>query len=254
MKRALRAAVVGLVAGVAVAAHAVAAEIKVLSAGAFKPVVVAVAPLFEQRTGHKVVIDSDTAGGLAKRIAGGEAFDVAILTPPGVEQLVQAGKMAAGSSVAVARVGIGVAIKQGAPVPDVGSVAAFQQSLLKARAVAMIDPAAGGSSGIYLMSLFEKMGIAGQIKAKAVLVPGGLAAQRLVSGEADIALQQISELLSVPGVTVLGAIPADIQNYTVYAGGVSAAATDAGAAKAFLQMLGGPEARAVMKDKGMDAP
>ncbi|MDM0058533.1 molybdate ABC transporter substrate-binding protein [Variovorax fucosicus] len=230
-----------------------AAELKVLTAGAFKPVVTALAPAFEQRTGHKLVIDNDTAGALAKRIAGGEAFDLVILTPAAVEQLVQAGKIVAGSPARLARVAIGVAVKQGAPAPDITSVAAFQQALLAARAVAYIDPAAGGSSGVYLSQLFEKMGIAPQIKAKAVLVPGGLVAQRLVTGEADIALHQISEILAVPGAALVGPIPAEIQNYTVYAGGIGTAARDAEAAKAFLALLGSAEARAVLQGKGMES-
>jgi len=233
---------------------ATAAELKVLTAGAFKPIVVALAPVFEQRTGHKLVIDNDTAGALQKRIAGGEAFDVVVLTPAAVEQLVKDGKVVAGSPARLARVAIGVAVKQGAPAPDITSVAAFQQALLAARAVAYIDPAAGGSSGVYLAQLFEKMGIAPQIKAKAVLVPGGLVAQRLVTGEADLAVHQISEILAVPGATLVGPIPAEIQNYTVYAGGVSATARDATAAQAFLALLGSAEARAVLDGKGMEAP
>jgi molybdate transport system substrate-binding protein len=120
--------------------------------------------------------------------------------------------------------------------------------------VAYIDPAAGGSSGIYLSQLFEKMGIAARIKPKAVLVPGGLVAQRVVSGEADLAIHQISEILAVPGATLVGPIPAEIQNYTVYAGGVATAARDAAAAQAFLALLGSAGAQAVLKDKGMEAP
>ncbi len=162
---------------------ATAAEIKVLSAGAFKPVVVALQPEFEKQSGHRLVIDNDTAGGLARRIGGGEAFDVVAMPPGGIEPLVQAGKVAPNTSVRLARVAIGVAVKKGDPAPDIGTVAAFQETLLKARNVAMIDPAAGGSSGIYLTQLFEKMGIADRIKAKAVLVPGGLVAERLVTGQ-----------------------------------------------------------------------
>lgn len=239
---------------VTVAAIVGAAELKVLTAGAFKPVVTTLAPVFEQRTGHKLVVDNDTAGALAKRIAGGEAFDLVILTPAAIEQLVQGGKVLAGSPAPLARVAIGVAVKQGAPAPDIGSVAAFQQALLASRAVAYIDPAAGGSSGIYLTQLFEKMGIAPQIKAKAVLVPGGLVAQRLVTGEADLAIHQISEILAVPGATLVGPIPAEIQNYTVYVGGVGTGARDASAAAAFLALLGSAEAKTVLREKGMEAP
>lgn len=238
----------------ALAQGAAAADLKVLTAGAFKPVVLALAPEFEQRSGHKLIVDNDTVGALVRRIGNGEAFDLVVLTPAAIEQLTQSGKLTAGSSVRLARVAIGVAVKQGAAAPDIGNVAAFQQALLSARAVAYIDPAAGGSSGIYLAQLFERMGIAPQIKAKAVLVPGGLVAQRVVSGEADLALHQISEILAVPGATLVGPIPAEIQNFTVYAGAVAAAAREAAAAQLFLTLLGSERARVVLQDKGMLAP
>jgi molybdate transport system substrate-binding protein len=234
------------------AVPASAAEIKVLSAGAFKPVVAALAPDFEKQTGHKVTIDNDTAGGLARRITGGEAFDLVVIPPGGIEPLVKAGKVVDGSAVRLARVAIGVAVKKGAPAPDIGSVAAFQEALLKARAVAYIDPAAGGSSGIYLSELFVKLGIADRIKPKAVLVPGGLVAERLVNDQADIALHQISEILAVPGATLVGPIPREIQNYTVYAGALGTGARDTAAARALLAALRGPGAEAILKDKGME--
>lgn len=233
---------------------AAGADIKVLTAGAFKPVVSALVPAFEQRSGHKVVVDNDTAGGLARRIEGGEAFDLLVVTPAVIEQLARAGKLAAGAPTRLARVAIGVAVKQGAPRPDISSVAAFRQAVLDAKSVAYIDPAAGGSSGIYLSKLFETMGIAAQVKPKAVLVPGGLVAQRLVTGEADLAIHQISEILAVPGAVLVGPIPAEVQNYTVYAGALSATPRDAAAAQALLAVLAGAEARAVLEAKGMQAP
>lgn len=233
---------------------ATAADIKVLTAGAFKPVVQALAPTFERDTGHRLVVDNDTAGALARRIGAGEVFDVVVLTPAALETLARDGRVQAASVQRVARVAIGVAVKKGAPRPDIGSVDVFTKMLLEARAVALIDPAAGGSSGIYLAGLFEKLGIAPQLRAKAVLVPGGLVAQRLVTGEADIALHQISEILAVPGADLVGPIPAAIQNYTVYAAALSAGARDADAARAFISLLAGEAARAVLKDKGMEAP
>jgi molybdate transport system substrate-binding protein len=241
------------IAGLLVAAPATAAEIKVLSAGAFKPVVTALVPAFEKQTGHKVTVDNDTAGGLAKRITGGEAFDVVIMPPGGIAPLVKAGKVVDGSAERLARVAIGVAVKKGAPAPDISTVDALKQALLKARAVAYIDPASGGSSGIYLAKLFEKLGIADKIRPNAVLVPGGLVAERLVSDEADIALHQISEILAVPGATLVGPIPREIQNYTVYAGALSGAARDVAAARALLDALKGPSAAAILKEKGMEA-
>ena len=236
------------------AGAATAGELKVLTAGAFKPVVAALAPVFDGQTGHTVRIENDTAGALARRIGNGEAFDVVVLTPAALEQLEQVGRVARGSSVRLARVAIGVAVKQGTPLPSIGSESALRQALLAARAVAYIDPAAGGSSGIYLTQLFQRMGIAAQIAPKAVLVPGGLVAQRLVSGEADLALHQISEILAVPRVTLVGPIPAVVQNYTVYAGGLAATSADLPAARAFLELLAGERAKTVLKDKGMEAP
>ena len=180
------------------AGAATAGELKVLTAGAFKPVVAALAPVFEGQTGHTVRIENDTAGALARRIGNGEAFDVVVLTPAAMELLEQAGRVARGSSVRLARVAIGVAVKQGAPLPAIGSESDFRQALLAARAVAYIDPAAGGSSGIYLTQLFQRMGIAAQIAPKAVLVPGGLVAQRLVSGEADLAFTRSARFWRCP--------------------------------------------------------
>lgn len=230
-----------------------AAEIKVLTAGAFKPVVTEVVAAFEKQSGHKVTVENDTAGALLKRISGGEAFDLVVLTPGALDELTKAGKIAAGSTARLARVAIGVAVKRGAPLPDISTVAAFQSTLVAARAVAYIDPAAGGSSGIYLTQLFDKMGIADRIKPKAVLVPGGLVAQRLVSDQADLAIHQISEILAVPGAVLVGPIPAEIQNYTVYAGGLSASAKEADAARALLAALRSDGARDIMKAKGLEA-
>lgn len=239
---------------VATTMAAAAAEIKVLTAGAFKPVVTALAPDFKARTGHVLVVANDTAGALARRIAEGEAFDLVIATPAALDAMAQAGRLAAGAPTPLARVAIGVAVKEGAPLPDIGSVAALRQTLLAARAVALIDPAAGGSSGVYLQRLFERWGIAAQIGAKAVRVPGGLVAQRVVSGEADIALHQISEILAVPGARLVGPIPAEIQNFTVYAGSLAAATREAPAARAFLDLLAGDRARALLTTKGMEPP
>jgi molybdate transport system substrate-binding protein len=234
-----------------VAAQAQAGTIKVLTAGAFKQVVVALAPAFEQRTGHKLDVQNDTAGALAKRIAAGEAFDVVVLTPAALGLLGAEGKVVAASIVPLARVAIGVAVKAGAPQPAIATTEQFKQALLAARNVAYIDPASGGSSGIYLDGLFQRMGIAEAVRAKAVLVPGGLVAERLVTGEADLAVHQISEILPVPGAALVGPLPEAIQNYTTYAGAVSSRAGDAQAAQAFLAALAGAQAAEILRAKGM---
>lgn len=230
-----------------------AAEIKVLTAGAFKPIVLAVAGAFEQGSGHKLVIDNDTAGALLRRIGEGEAFDVAVLTPAAMKELVGRGRIAGGTPVDLARTSVGVAVKQGAPKPDIATVAAFKAALLAARKVAYIDPAAGGSSGIYFAGLLETMGIADAVKAKAVLVPGGLVAQRLVTDEADLAVHQISEILAVRGAVLVGPLPAEIQSYTTYTGGIAAASAQPDAARSFLAFLGSDAARRILGEKGMEA-
>jgi len=197
-------------------------------------------------------VANDTVGALTKRIAGGEAFDVAVLTPKAVDDLAKEGKFVAGSRANLARVGVGVVVKDGTPKPDISSVASFKQALLAAKSVAYIDPAAGGSSGIYVAGLLDKLGIAGEVKPKAKLIPGGAVAEHVAKGEAELGIHQISEILPVKGVTLVGPLPAEIQNYTVYAAGVGAHAKESDAAKALLKALTSPAAAEVLKSKGME--
>lgn len=225
--------------------------IKVLTTGAFREVVVALVPKFQAATGVTVEVDEGTAGALTKRVDGGERFDVLVLTPAALKRYAESGVVAAASVTPLAKVGIGVAVRAGTPAPAIRTVDQFKQALLDARAIAYVDPAAGGSSGVYLAGLFERMGIAEQVRAKAVLANGGLVAPRLLTGEADIAIHQISEILVVPHVTLVGPLPAEIQSYTEYAGAVAAASAQAKAAEAFLGMLASPQAGDTMRLKGM---
>lgn len=229
-----------------------AAEVKVLTAGAFKQVVLALVPNFEKQTGNKVVIDNDTAGGLKKRIEGGAAFDVAVITPAVIDELTDAGKIASGSRVNLATVGVGVVVKEGAPKPNVSTVEAFKSALLAAKSVAYIDPASGGSSGIYIDKLLERLGIADEVRPKAKLKKGGYVAELIVSGEAELGLHQISEIVPVKGVVLVGPLPKEIQNTTTYAAGLSASSQNKDAAQALVKMLSGPAAATVLKSKGME--
>lgn len=230
-----------------------AAELKVLTAGAFKPVLMALQPEFEQRTGHRLVILNDTAGALQRRIAGGEVFDAVVSTPASLKTLQASHLSAQKPPVPVARVAIGVAVRQGAPLPDISSVAAFRKMLQDTPRLALIDPASGGSSGIYLARLFEQWGIAGTLREKLVLVQGGLVAQKVVDRSADVALHQISEILAVPGAVLVGPIPAEIQNYTVYAAAASATTAQPQAVAELLAALASPQLRSVLQAKGMEA-
>jgi molybdate transport system substrate-binding protein len=234
------------------ASGATAAEIKVLTAGAFKQVLLALVPDFEKQSGHKVIVDNGTAGQLKKRIEGGEAFDVAVITPAVVDEQIAKGKIAAGSRRNLASVGVGVVVKQGAPKPDTSTVEAFKRALLAAKSVAYIDPASGGSSGIYIDKLLERLGIADRIRPKAKLKKGGHVADLIVSGEAELGLHQISEIVPVKGAELVGPLPKDIQNTTTYVAGLSASAKDKSAAEALIKTLASPAAAAVLKSKGME--
>lgn len=229
-----------------------AAEIKVLTTGAFKQVVVVLVPEFEKATGHKVVLDNGTVGQLQKRVDDGETFDVLVLSPKGIEDYIKSGKIVAGSNANLAKVGVAVMVKEGAPKPDVSSVDAFKQALLNAKSVAYIDPASGGSSGIYVSGLLDKLGVADQVKPKAKLKKGGHVSDLIVSGEAELGIHQMSEIVSQKGVTLVGPLPKEIQNYTTYAVGLSSAAKQAEAARSFIKVLTGPSAAGVLKSTGME--
>src|SRR5262249_4411247 len=224
-----------------------AAEVKILTAGAFKQVVLALVPDFERQTGNKVVVDNDTAGGLKKRIEGGESFDVAVITPRVIDELAGAGKIAAGSRVNLASVGVGVVVKEGAPKPDVSTVDAFKRALLEAKSVAYIDPASGGSSGIYVDKLLDRLGIADQVRPKAKLKKGGHVAELIVNGESEIGVHQISEIVPVKGAALVGPLPKEIQNTTTYAAGLSASPQNKEAAQELIKTFSGPAAAAVLK-------
>ncbi len=209
-------------------------------------------PEFEKSTGNKVVVDNDTAGGLQKRIESGEAFDVAIITPKAIDDLITAGKIVPGTRVNVANVGVGVVVKEGAPKPDISTVEAFKIALMKAKSVAYIDPASGGSSGIYVDKLLEKLGIADNVRPKAKLKKGGHVADLVVSGEAEIGIHQISEIVPVKGAQLVGPLPKEIQNVTTYSAGLAATAKDNAAAKALIKVFVSPVAAMVLKSKGME--
>jgi molybdate transport system substrate-binding protein len=185
-----------------------AAEIKVVSGGAFKQVLNALAAEYRKETGIKLDISYRTVGQHLDLIRSGqEEFDVAVLTPAAIDDLVKQGKVAAGTRADLAKTGIGVVVKAGAPAPDISTVDAFKRALLAAKSVAFIDPKAGGSSGIYVEGLLARLGIADQVNAKAVLVHGGAVADHVADGEAEIGIHQISEILPVAGVRLVGPLP-----------------------------------------------
>jgi len=243
-----------LIAAALVARPVLASEVHLLTTGAFKQVATALIPQYEAQSGNKVVVENDTAGGIIRRIETGEPFDLVVLTSQAVGDLVTEGKLVSDSSTDLAKVGIGVAVKAGAAHPNFGDPDAFKQMLLKAKSIAYIDPRAGGSSGIYLAGLIDRMGLTRKLRRKTVLVNGGLVADKVASGEAEIGLQQISELSAAKGVEMLGPLPRAIQSYTIYGAGINVKAAEPVAAKALLDVFAGPAAAAVLQAKGMQPP
>jgi molybdate transport system substrate-binding protein len=238
---------------VAMSQLAKAADINAVSGGAFKQVLTALVAQYEKEGGNKVNVTYQTVGQHLKLIASGqETFDVAVLTPEAIDGLIKEDKVVPGSRADLAKTGVGVVVKAGAPLPDISTVEAFKRTLLAAKSVAYIDPAAGGSSGIYVAKLLERLGIAKEVNAKAVLVHGGEVATHIADGEAEIGIHQISEILPVKGATLVGPLPSEIQNFTVYSAGLGAAAKDQAAAAGLIKFLAGPHALSIIKAKGME--
>ncbi len=214
------------------------AEIKVMSTGAVEPMVKMFAPVFERETGHKANLNFGTAGGLRARLEKGEQADLIILPAAAIETMEKAGAIVPGSRTDLGRTVTGIAIKEGAPAPDVSTPEAFKQALIKARGVSFSDPAAGGSSGTYFAGLLQKMGIADEVNKKAVLGKRGYeVAQAVVDGRVDIGTTFISELLTVPGVRILGPLPGELYFANTYTAGISAESRQQDAAKALLRVL-----------------
>jgi molybdate transport system substrate-binding protein len=232
---------------------AAASEIKLLSAVALRPGIEGLIAGFGKTTGNNVMVDYATVGALTDRIQKGEPVDVAIVSGPQIDDLQGQGKIVAGSRVDIAKVGVGVFIRKGAPRPDISSADAFKRSMLAAKAIAYPDPAGGGASGIYMAALIDRLGIAVDMKPKTKLFPPAPPLyQSVAGGEVDIGFNQISEILAQPSVELLGPLPAAIQNYTLFAAGIGAGSKEALAAKALVSYLSSPAAQEVLKSKGFE--
>lgn len=239
---------IALVAGSALALlanGAQAAEIKVLASTAVKTTLEELAPQFEKATGNKVDITFGPAAALKAKIDDGAAFDVAVLTVPVTDSLV--GKIDMARTI-VAHSGIGVAIRKGAPKPDIGTTEAFKQTLLHARSIGFT---AAGATGAYLKTLFARLGIEDKLDAKLKPLPGP-AGEAAAKGDVEIGMTQISEILPYPGAELVGPLPPDIQSYTYFSAAASVASKEADVAKAFIKFLVAPPALAVITAKGME--
>ena len=230
------------------AGAASAAEVKVLASGAIKEAYLELIPQFEKASEHKVTATWAGTVDIKKRMAAGEICDIVIVASPELDAFIKDGKVVPGSRVDLVRSGIGVAVRAGAPKPDVSSGEALKKALLAAKSIGYST----GPSGVYLASLFERMGIADQVKSKLKqTAPGVLVGSIIASGEAEIGFQQVSELIHVPGIDFLGPLSADVQKITVFSAGIHSAAKEPEGAKGLVKFLTAPAAAPVFKQHGL---
>ncbi|MBI4885796.1 MAG: substrate-binding domain-containing protein [Acidobacteria bacterium] len=225
-------------------------EVRVLSSNGVKSVIDDLRPEIERAVGHALSIEFSTAASLKTKIEGGEAFDVAILTPALIDNLIAQGKVAADSRTDVARAGVGVGTRQGAPAVDISTPEALKSTLLKARSVTFT---AEGQSRTTIDRAFDTLGIADAMRPKIILKGPGESPEAVASGDAEMVITLMSEILPVPGIQLVGPLPAALQGYVSFTAGRSSTARDAGAANALLRYLSDPAVAAAMKAHGLDA-
>jgi molybdate transport system substrate-binding protein len=238
-----------------VAAPARAADLKVTSAGAVRGLIAGMIDDYKKQTGKTFDFTTGTTGQLRAIIQAGFPADLVITSGPLMTELEKTGNLTPGSRADLGRIGIGVAVKQGAPEPDVSTTEAFKQTLIAAKSVAFTDPNAGGTSGIYLVKVLDRLGIGELVKKKAVLTAGGKeAAEAVANGEAEIGITFISEILNIKASKLVAPLPADIQDYTLYTAAIPKASTDPDGARAFETHLTSPAMAVRWKAAGFEPP
>ena len=242
----MRMALAAATAATMLAGPANAAEVTLLCSNALKSVMEDLAPRFEKASGHKLSIVYGSTGALKARIDKGEGFDLAIFGAGAIDGLIKDGKLASRSEVASS--GMGVAIRKGASKPDLSSTEAFKRTVLNAKSIAFSEE---GVTGVYVKGLFQRLGIADEMKSKTL---HGRGAEMVAEGKAELGITQISEILPVAGADVAGPLPREVQQVTAFPAAVGTAAKEPDAARALLKYLATPEAAAVMKSKGLEPP
>jgi len=226
-----------------------AAEIDVLAVGATKEIYVELVPEFEKSSGHKVVTTWTGSANIKKQIAAGEIYDLVIVGGPEIDAFIRQGKVVPGSRVDLMKSGVGVGVRAGTPKPDISSSEALKKTVLAAKSIGYST----GPSGAHMVALFERMGIADQVRTKLKQVPSGERISTFItSGAAEIGFQQISELIHAPGVDYLGPLPPDVQKITVYSAGIHSGAKQPEAAKELVKILASRAAAPVIKKYGME--
>jgi molybdate transport system substrate-binding protein len=225
-----------------------AAELKVVSGNGARAAVQELCAQFERTSGHEVSLRFEVNAALKRKIEGGETFDVAILNPPVLDDLIRQGKVVAGTRADIGRAGLGVAVRTGAQKPDIGSVDAFRRALLAAKSVAYPGE---GASGIYFVGLLDRLGIAAEMKPKLKPMAAEDTVEVVARGEADMVVVVSSRIFDVNGVEPVGPLPAELQTMIGFAAGMGAAAREPDVAKALIRFLTAPEAAPVLKAKGV---
>jgi molybdate transport system substrate-binding protein len=230
-----------------------AADIKVLCALGMKEVVEDLGPQFERASGHKLIVAFANLGNIMKRIEGGEAAELVILPRQGIARLVKSGRATAANTAVLARGGTGVAVRKGARKPDISSPDAFKRALLAASSMTYLDPAGGGVTGVHVVKVLDRLGIADAMKPKTVLHRNSSEAAALIAaGKAEIGINLIQELLPKPGIDLVGPLPGDLQLSIPYAAAIMNGASNAVAAKALIDFVRSAAAAAVIKTRGME--
>src|SRR5438094_2086430 len=227
-----------------------AAEVKVLTAAAVRSIVTELAKAYETETGNTVMLTFGTVGVVRQKLASDPA-DVVIMSDTALDDAIARGGVAADSRTDIARTGMGIAVRAGAPKPDISTPEAFKQTLLAAKSIVYVDPAQGATSGIHFASVLQRLGIAEAVKAKTKLVPGGYPAELVAKGEAELVAHQISEILPVKGVTLVGPLPKDLQKITTYSAGLAARSAVPEAARALIAFMARPDFKSRFAEAGL---
>jgi len=226
-----------------------AADITVLASPAMKEAYLELVPRFEQARGHKVATTWAGTADIMKRMQARETFDVVIAAGNSIDELTDTGRLMAGSRKDLVRSGVGVTVRAGAPQPDISTAEAVKKAVLAAKSVGIST----GPSGVYMSALFEKMGIADQVKSKLKVPPSGAQIGELVAkGEVELGFQQVSEIVHVKGAQFVGPLPPEIQRVTVFAGAVHAASAEPDAARELLEFLASPEHAPLLQKHGLE--
>jgi molybdate transport system substrate-binding protein len=233
---------------------AVAADIKVLAGSAVDTAFAVLIPQFERATGDKVLFDGDGAiGQMAKRVDAGEPVDVLVVSRKQIEALEQNGRLVPGTARVIARMGVGVFVRKGAAKPDISTPEAFKAAMLGAKSIGYNDPALGAPVSLYLLGLFERMGIAREMKEKTVVFKQRTERFAPVArGEVEIGFNQLGEIIVQPGIDLVGPLPAPVQNYTLFTAAAVAAGQNHDGARRFIDFIGSRDAAAVFKAKGFE--